>query len=339
MSAVAGAEPSPRVSKPALEQGRRTLRRYSYAGLAYSLLIVLLLISWSLESGFFSLSTLSDTLAGAAPVTILSIAMTVPIVSGNGGVDLSVGPLVSLINVAVVTGAASGSFSGEPYVVIPIALAMGVGSGLVNGLLVAVMRVQPIVATLGTYLMYAAFAAMILPQTGNTAPSWLDQFAGEVGPIPGALFPILAVVAAWLAITRTPFYRYLYATGDSEATAFSAGVPVTAVKLLAYVICGLFTAVGALAMTALIGSGDATIGTPLTLTAIAGAALGGTTLAGGRGGILGSVAGGLDVYLIQNVLTITHVPAFYVTLTYGAVLVGSITVNGGLTVLFKRAES
>ena len=293
------------------------VRRYGYAALAYTLLVALLAISWSLEHQFFALNALADTLAGAAPVTILSIAVTVPILAGNGGIDLSIGPLVSLINVSIVTLAADGHIPSAPYAVIPVALTIGVASGLVNGFLVAVMRIQPIVATLGTYLAYAAFAAMILPQTGKTAPDWMSQFAATIGPLPGAVFPILAIAVAWLAITRTPFYRYLYSTGDSEATAFSSGVPVTAVKTLAYVLCGLFTAVGALAMTALIGSGDATIGTPLTLTAIAGAALGGTTLAGGRGGVLGAVAGGLAVYLIQNVLTITHVPAFYVTLTYG----------------------
>ena len=126
--------------------------------------------------------------------------------------------------------------------------------------------------------------------------------------------------------------------GDSEVVAFASGVPTAIVKTGAYVISGLFTAFGALAMTALIGSGDPRIGPPLTLTAIAGAALGGTSLAGGRGGMVGAVAGGAAVYLIQNVLTVTHVPDFYVTFAYGAVLLAGIVVNG-LPIMSQRSRA
>jgi ribose transport system permease protein len=324
---------------PAVRPWARAFERHGYATVAYALLIVLTMVSWGLEGDFFTNESLSQTLAGAAPVTIATLAVTIPILSGNGGIDLSVGPLISLINVTLVSLTYGGQLPGDWWAVVPVALGIGCASGLLNGVLVSVLRIQPIVATLATFLLYGALADMVVPDPAATAPDWLGRFAEPIGPIPGPLFPILLVLGLWLLIVRTPFNRYLYATGDNEAASFSAGVPVVTVRLLAYVICGLFTAVAALSMTALIGSADANVGNPITLTAIAGAALGGTALAGGRGGLLGALAGGLSIYLVENVLTVTHVPEFYVTFSYGAILVASIVANGLLVIALRRRRA
>jgi ribose transport system permease protein len=307
--------------------------RHGYAAMAYLLVAALVVVNAVFESGFFEWDALAQLVAGAAPVVILAIAVTVPILGGNGGIDLTVGPLLGLINVTVILCISYGYIGSGPEVVVPVALGMGIASGILNGALIAYLRIQPIVVTLASFLVYQAIAATVLPVAsilpgGGGAPKWLTQFAGSFGPVPAALVPIGIVLAIWLGLGRLPYYRYLYAMGDSEAVAFASGVPTAVVKVGAYAICGLFTAVGALAMTALIGSGDARIGAPLTLTAIAGAALGGTSLAGGRGGVLGALAGGFAVYLVQNALTVSHVSDFYVTFAYGAVLVGGIIVNG-----------
>jgi ribose transport system permease protein len=152
-----------------------------------------------------------------------------------------------------------------------------------------------------------------------------------VGPVPGGLIFIAAVLAIWLALSRTPYRRHLYAVGDNDAAAYTAGVRVSIVRMGAYVIAGLFAAIAGLAVTALIAAGDAALGPSLTLTALAGAALGGTSLAGGRGGVLGGLAGGLSVYLVQNVLSLLGVDSYWVTFSFGAILVAGIALNGILT--------
>ncbi|HET6691669.1 MAG TPA: hypothetical protein VFG74_12480, partial [Miltoncostaeaceae bacterium] len=134
-----------------------------------------------------------------------------------------------------------------------------------------------------------------------------------------------------LGLSRLPFHRHLYAVGDNDAAAYTAGVPVSVVRMAAYVVTGLFAAIAGLAVTALIAAGDSALGPSLTLTALAGAALGGTSLAGGRGGVLGGLAGGLAVYLVQNVLSLLGVDSFWVTFSFGAILVVGIALNGVLT--------
>jgi len=308
--------------------------RYRYAALAYGLLVVLLAVNVALSERFFTEAVLVPLIAGAAPLVILTIASTVPMIAGNGGIDISVGPLAGLVNVVLVVGLAGESSS--PAVVLPVALGMGLVSGAVIGFLVAYVRLAPIVVTLGAYLIYAALAQVIFADRGGTAPEWLTHLGDKVGPVPGGFVSIAIVLAAWLVLSRTPFYRYLFAVGDGEVAAYTAGVPVALVRAAAYAIAGVFAAVAGLALTGLIAAADPKIGPTLTLTAIAGAALGGTSLAGGRGGVLGALAGGACVYLIQNALSLMGIDSYWVTFSFGAILVLGIALNGLVTGGVKR---
>jgi ribose transport system permease protein len=306
-------------------------RRYRYAALAYGLVLVLLILNIVLSEDFFSSAVLVPLIAGAAPLVILTIAMTVAMLSGNGGIDISVGPLAGLVNVVIIAGVTEGTLSSSPGVILPMALGMGVLSGLAVGALVAYGRIQPIVVTLGVYLIYTALAQIVFSGRSGQAPGWLADLGDRVGPVPGGLIFIGAVLAIWLGLSRLPFHRHLYAVGDNDAAAYTAGVPVSVVRMAAYVVTGLFAAIAGLAVTALIAAGDSALGPSLTLTALAGAALGGTSLAGGRGGVLGGLAGGLAVYLVQNVLSLLGVDSFWVTFSFGAILVVGIALNGVLT--------
>jgi ribose transport system permease protein len=306
-------------------------RRYRYAALAYGLVLVLLVLNIVLSEDFFSSAVLVPLIAGAAPLVILTIAMTVAMLSGNGGIDISVGPLAGLVNVVIIAGVTEGTLSSSPGVILPMALGMGLLSGLAVGALVAYGRIQPIVVTLGVYLIYTALAQIVFSGRSGQAPGWLADLGDRVGPVPGGLIFIGAVLAIWLGLSRLPLHRHLYAVGDNDAAAYTAGVPVSVVRMAAYVVAGLFAAIAGLAVTALIAAGDSALGPSLTLTALAGAALGGTSLAGGRGGVLGGLAGGLAVYLVQNVLSLLGVDSFWVTFSFGAILVVGIALNGILT--------
>jgi ribose transport system permease protein len=139
--------------------------------------------------------------------------------------------------------------------------------------------------------------------------------------------PLVLVGLVWLAVTRTPLYAYLMAIGGSAKAAYTSGIDVALVKLLAYACGGLIAAVGAFAITALIGSADPQIGPPMTLKAIAAVALGGVSLAGGRGGFVGASIGALTIFLLELALTGTGVSTFVMQMIFGIVLVLAVLFN------------
>jgi ribose transport system permease protein len=200
--------------------------------------------------------------------------------------------------------------------------------GAVNGALATVLRVQPIVGTLGTYLVLTGLTLTILPAPVGPAPDWLKGLAST-----WAALPLGLVLLSWVAIRRTPFYDQMMAVGSDDRAAFTAGVPVGRVRFLAYVLGGLYAGAAGLMLTALIGSADPNVGPTYTLIAISAVALGGVSLAGGRGGILGAAIGAIDIFLLQSALTFFNVSTFVLQIAYGTILVVAVV----LTALQTRA--
>ena len=215
----------------------------------------------------------------------------------------------------------------DPFSIIGASLLVGVLSGLLNGFMIAVVRVQPIIATLGTYLAYQGITLEILPMAGGQAPEWLVALANGHGVVPGALVLVIALGIAWLAFERTAFRRNLLAVGGDSRAAYASGVNVAAVRIIAYVISGVLAAVAGLVFTAALGSGDPRVGVPYTLTSIAAVALGGVALSGGRGGMLGSAAAGALLFLIQKLFTLAQVSIFYIQIMYCVILFLALTLN------------
>jgi ribose transport system permease protein len=297
-------------------------RRGSYAGFAAALLVVFLIVNVTIDPVAFGPSGLFTTIGLASPVVLAAVASTPVILSGGGGVDLSVGPLMSLIGALVVVGVIQDANTTSPAIILPVALGSGICSGLLNGSLVAIVRLQPIVATLGTYLCYIGTTLLIVPQPTGTVPAWLAAMSGG-----GSLALVAGVLLLWWLATRTPFYPKLMATGGDDRAAFAAGIPVTAVRLTAYTMTGFLAAVAGLSLTALLGSVDPNAGAQYTLLGIAAVALGGVSLAGGRGGMFGAVVGGVNIFLIENILTYYNKSAFVEQLAFGLVLVLAVVGN------------
>ena len=126
------------------------------------------------------------------------------------------------------------------------------------------------------------------------------------------------------------------AVGRDDRAAYAAGIPVTAVRTTAYVLGGLLAGVAGITLTALIGGADSTVGPTYTLTAVAAVALGGTSLAGGLGGMLGAVVGALDIFFVENILTIFNVSPFVVNLAYGVILVVALVINAAVSRRSRR---
>lgn len=314
-----------------MKLSRTTLR--DPTALAALLFLILLALSILQDPILLSPRFLTGALSVAVPLILGAMAVTPAILSGNGGMDLSIGPLMGFINVLVVTLLMPANL-GDWWLAVPILLIIGFAVGALNGVLVAVVRLQPIVATLGTYLILGGINLWLLPSPIGPAPAWLGALSRFIGVFPGPLIFLIGPALIWFLLGLTPFRKVLLAVGGDDRVAYSAGIGVTRVRILAYALGGLFATFAGLALTSLIQSADATIGPPFTLQVITAAALGGINLAGGRGTMWGSVFGALSLFLIQNLLTNYGVSVFWQQVVFGLTLIGALILNAGLAQSF-----
>jgi len=294
----------------------------NYFWLGIALFVVLFAVNLIILPNILAPRNIISTLAVAAPLVLASMAATPSILSG--GVDLSTGVTLGFINVAIFTIVSPLGILNNPVLTLIVLLLIGAAIGAINGALITIVRLQPIVATLGTYLILSGVSKNLMPAPGGVVPDWLSMLGGYIGPIPGPVLVVAVPIALWLLLTRLPYYRALMATGGDERAAFSAGLPVIKIRIIAYTIGGMLAAIAGIALTALVNSGDATLGNNYTLIAIAATILGGTSFAGGRGGMLGAVFGALDIFIIQKLLTSAQVPVAWFQVTYGLILIFSL---------------
>lgn len=307
------------------------LSRWRSMGFAGILLVVLLAVNLVLNPVRFQPAGWGALIGLAAPLIGAALASTPVILSGRGGIDISVGPLMGFVNAIVIQVLFLRSGIATPLVLIPAALLAGALVGAINGFLTTIVRIQPIVATLGTYLVLTGITLTILPAPVGPAPDWLKAMAG-----PLSVLPLAAITLAWLIIRRLPYYDLLMAVGSDDRAAYTAGVPVTKVRLIAYVLTGIFAAAAGLMLTSLIGSADPNIGPTYTLIAIAAVALGGVSLAGGRGGLGGAAIGAIDIFLLQSLLTTFNVSTYVLQIAYGLILVIAVVLTAVQERLSKR---
>lgn len=313
-------------TRPTDSQSQRRLSilllRRRESALALAVLLVLLVVNLVLNPAWLLPGSWGIVLGLAAPMLAAAIASTPPILGGRGGIDVSVGPLMGLINVVLIKVFVGDLGIASPWVLIPAALLIGAMVGAINGLLTALLRIQPIVATLGTYLVLSGLALTILPAPQGVAPEWLKALAGSY-----SFVPLAGMALIWLLVKRLTVYDWLMACGSDDRAAYTAGVPVAAVRLLSYVLGGVFAGIAGLSLTALLGSADPSVGPTFTLVAISGVALGGISLAGGRGGFTAALIGAAVIFLLQSALTYFNVSSFVLRTVYGVILVASISLN------------
>ena len=219
-----------------------------------------------------------------------------------------------------------------------LVLAVGIACGLVNGVVVATLRLQPIVVTLATSYVFHGVSLYIRPSPGGHAPAvFRTLLTGITGALPHSSVLVAAtVVLLWRTIIRTRLGQGLYAVGDNEGGAFLSGIPVTRVLLLSYALSGLFAALAGLFLTAQTTSGDAGVGASYTLGSIAAAVLGGAALSGGRGSALGTVLAAALLSVLLGVLFAAGVSTFYQSVFQGGILL-VVLMLGNLHLLRTRS--
>jgi ribose transport system permease protein len=276
-----------------------------------------------------SQSGIGSAIILTAPLILTTYALTFIVMAGRGGVDLSIGPFMGFINVSSIQLYAHGYLQ-TPVVWFIYAIAMGLIWQLFYSLVVVFVRVSPIIVSLAGFLAFSGINLVILSRPGGIAPDWLIPW-GEGFTIFNEIFllMILATILFYI-ITHTAFWGHLKLMGSDERAAFTSGVKINWVRIVAHLIAGIFAALSAICFTALVGSGDPIQGTKYTLLGVTALILGGASLVGGRGGALGAILGAGNLYLINYILVtfrFERLQSFVSDLSYGAVLVIALLVS------------
>jgi ribose transport system permease protein len=303
------------------------------------LVLVLLGISGLRGPRLFTSEGIAGAIIVVTPLILAALAVTPIVLVGRGGVDLSVGPLLGFINVTLVKWLVETNHASPPMVVAYIVCAGVLYQSLIAAIVVYV-RVAPIIVTLAGFLVLTGVNLVILDRPSGVAPEWMQGWGYGTDVVSPVFLILIAMIVLWSVFSRTAFYQQIMLTGANERMAFASGVNTIAARFGAHIVAGIFTAVAALTYTALIGSGDPTQGNSYTLFAISALVLGGTSLAGGSGGGLGSILGAISIYLISYVLSTYNfggVSGFVTQLSTGVILVVALLINGLMSRRVKKS--
>ena len=302
----------------------RLLGRGARGGI-FLVLAVLMVTGAAASPEFTSAENLRNIINQAAPLAVLALGQTFVITAGL--IDLSVGQLIGLITIL-----ASDFMRGEPQLAAPaLALCVFLGAvvGVANGLLDRWLRIHPLILTFG---MLSVLQGLIFAYTdqslGRVSPAFIQLAGGTVLGIPIPLLLIAALGAlAHRILTRTRFGLHVRATGANEESARRAGVPVRRIRMLVFLLSGVSAGLAAILLAGRLGTGYPHSGTGFELDAIVAVVLGGTSLAGGRGTVVGTLAAVLALAMLGNLLNLLGIPAFTQMAIKGSIIVVAILVQ------------
>jgi len=307
----------------------KLLQRNAHLAVPATLVVVLALVAFIRAPGTFTYTGLAGAVLVAAPLILAAVAITPIAIAGRGGVDLSIGPLIGFVNVTIVVWLGALQIS-NPVLVFAFAIAVAcLWQGLLAAMIVYV-RISPIIVTLAGYLILQGVNLVILPRPGGFAPEWLADWGWGTELLGPVLYILIAACVIWCLFQRSPMFQHIRLMGADERTAYTSGVDIVKARFAAHLMAGVFAGLAALCLTGMIGSGDPTQGNTLTLQAITALVLGGTSLAGGKGGITGSILGAIAMYFVFVVLSSFNfgaISGFMTQLSYGLILVVSLMLS------------
>ncbi len=292
-----------------------------------ALIIVVIMIALTLtEENFLTKANMLALVLGLSFNTIVAVGMTVLMVSG--GFDLSVGSTLALAG--AVAGYAMIFWEVSVPVAILLALAASVLVGLMNGLLVAKVRVNPLIATLG--MMSVVRGIVLLLTSGFGIPNLPDSFTQMAqGKASGIQYPIFimlfCVIVGDILLRRSRYFRQSYFVGGNEKSARLSGIRVGRVQIVNYIIAAVMAGFAGLLLAGRFGSASVSAGVGVELQVISAVVIGGASLAGGEGTVIGSLLGVLLMNLILNGLNLRGVDAYYQTIIIGAVLIIAVAAD------------
>lgn len=295
------------------------------AVLAAILVLALVIMAFTSEQ-FFTVDNLLNQARLATEVGLVALPMTYIIITG--GIDLSAGSTLGLC--AIMLGVLWKNFGLPLELAIALTLVIGALAGLVNGWIITRVGVPPLIATLATLALYRGLAEGISQaRSVRGYPDWFFVLGqGELAGIPTQLwFLAVLIVLFGVALARTSFGRTLYAIGNNETASRFSGLPVDRAKLLVYGLSGLMSGLAAWIFVSRVSTTRSDMGTGLELDVIAAVVLGGTSIFGGTGSILGTALGVALVQVLKNGLALTGVKGDATIVVIGAVLILSILIT------------
>ena len=291
----------------------------------YFALVALVIISAISEPSFAQLRTARNILVSSTALAIVTVGQTAVMLVA--GIDLSVGAVMSLV-----TAVSALLMESHPEMVgwiVLLCVGIGVLVGLINGILVSYLRMNPLILTLATGTALQGVVLHILYSPGGLVTRGFREVSrGSLGPIP---YPVIILLALYLVgsyiLKETPYGLSVYAVGGNENSARLSGLRVNRIKLSLFVISGFLASCGGLFLASRIGSGDPLSGDSFTMDSIAAAVLGGTNLFGGIGDLWGGLAGVFIISILSTMLNLNNVSSFYQWVIKGTILIGALAVE------------
>ena len=289
-------------------------------------LIILVIVLSFLSDYFFTVNNLLNIIRQVSIIAIMAFGMTFVILTG--GIDLSVGSLLAVS--AAVTAGLIINIGIFYLLVIPIGMLIGVLLGGFSGLMVAKAKMPAFIVTLG--MMTIARGLTLIYTDGRPISGFNEDFrfigAGHIGGIPvPVIIMLIILLLCYITLKKTPYGRYVYAIGGNEEAAKLSGINVDRIKMSVYALSGLLSAISGIILASRLNSAQPTAGSGYELDAIATVVLGGTSLSGGQGGVIGTIIGALIIGVLNNGLNLLNVSSFYQQVAKGAVILIAVYID------------
>jgi len=299
--------------------------------------LALLLVFTKVIQPSYGVTGVQGLAISVLPLALATVAQAIVVISG--GIDLSIGSMMALTSVIAAALMKGQSEEFAIAVVIGVIL-FGLVLGFVNGSLVVLTRVPDIVVTLAMSFVWAGCALLVLKTPGGGSAKWLKELVtGSLGNewIPKAAVVLIVIVAViWIPVRRSRLGLAVFAIGSNRLAAFRSGVSVGRTRIAAYMLTGLFAAIGGLSLTASTGIGTPVPG-PYTLMSVAAVVLGGVSLAGGRGGVFGPLVAVVILQLIRTDMTFLNLNTNLAVVVQGIILIGVVMI--GSLIQIRRARA
>ncbi|MEW9675085.1 ribose ABC transporter permease [Lentibacillus sp. L22] len=290
-------------------------------------LILIMIILSILSDSFLTMNNILNLLRQISINALIAFGMTFVILTA--GIDLSVGSLLALGSALTAGMLTSGM---DPMLAILIGLLIGLGLGAINGLIITKGKVAPFIATLATMTIFRG--ATLVFTNGKPVTGLSDSFSFQMigkGYLLGIPFPVVIMLIIFLVLffilRNTVFGRQVYAVGGNEEASTLSGIKADRVKIWVYALTGMLSVLAGIIMMSRLNSAQPTAGTSYELDAIAAVVIGGTSLMGGRGKILGTLIGALIIGVIDNGLNLLNVSSFYQQIVKGAVILLAVLLD------------
>jgi ribose transport system permease protein len=310
--------------------GRVTRAFASYEGAIFVALILLATVVSTIAPRFLQPDNLFEVARNFSFIAAVGVGEAIVILAGGGGIDLSVGSVMGLggvvttkllgLGAALIPGLAAG-------------IAAGWACGTVNGILVTRARMTPLIPTLGMLSIAHGLSLVItqgypLTNLGRVGQRFVALGAGYLGPVPNpVVFMAVTLLVGWIVLTYTPFGYDVYAVGGNAEASRVSGINVERTRLTAFMISGSLAALAGILLAARLSVGDATTGQGDELNVIAAAVIGGVSLLGGKGSVLGLFTGAALIGVLLNAMVLTGVPAFWQEVVIGSTIIVAVLLD------------